>query len=249
MARTLRDAEVPTPRRSLVIVGCGGFGREVYCTVRAINATGGTWEVEGFVDDDPSPTDRAAVAALGSRILGTVELLAMRTDPFHAVVAIGSGTARKRVVDRLAHAPVTFPVLVHPDATIGLPVSMDVGVVVAAGVRLNTNITVGAHVHIDQNATVGHDTVLLDFCRLNPQACVSGSVVVGGGAMVGASATVLQGLRVGEAAVVGAGAVVVRSTPPGSVVTGVPARIRERAAARPALIGSSSHVPNATTGH
>jgi sugar O-acyltransferase (sialic acid O-acetyltransferase NeuD family) len=224
-------ASRPDLRRPLIIVGCGGFGREVFSTVRAINAQGGDWDVEGFVDDDPSPADRAAVLALGARVVGNVEFLAARTDPSYAVVAIGSALSRKSVVDRLAGAPVTFPVLVHPDATIGLLVSMDVGVLVATGARLSTNITVGAHVHIDQNATVGHDAVLHDFCRLNPQACVSGSVVVGAGALVGASATVLQGLRVGESAVVGAGAVVTRETPAGSVMTGVPARVRQRDAA------------------
>lgn len=216
--------QLPDPRPSLVIVGCGGFGREVYCTVRAINAAGGDWDVEGFVDDDPSPADRDAVGALGARIVGTVDRLAARPHPFHAVVAIGSGAARRAVVDRLAHAPVTYPALIHPDATIGPLVSIDVGVIVATGARLSTNITVGAHVHIDQNATVGHDTVLHDFSRLNPQACVSGSVVVGTGALIGASATVLQGMQVGEFAVVGAGAVVTHPTPTGSTVVGVPAR-------------------------
>ena len=191
-------------RTALVIVGCWGFGREVFGIVRAINAAGGDWHFEGFVDDDPS-ADRAAVVALGARILGTVDRLAERPDMFHAVVAIGSGAVRRAVVDRLEYAPVTYPVLIHPDATIGLHVSIDVGVVVAPGAWLSTNITVGAHVHIDQNATVGHDSVLHDFSRLNPQACVSGSVVVETGALIGASATVLQGLRVGEFAVVGGG--------------------------------------------
>jgi len=196
----------------------------VYCTVRAINAAGGDWDVEGFVDDDPSPADRDAVGALGARIVGTVDRLAARPHPFHAVVAIGSGAKRRAVVDRLAHAPVTYPALIHPDATIGPLVSIDCGVIVASGARLSTNITVGAHVHIDQNATVGHDTVLHDFSWLNPQACVSGSVVVGTGALIGASATVLQGLQVGEFAVVGAGAVVTHPAPTGSTVVGVPAR-------------------------
>ena len=210
-------------RTALVIVGCGGFGREVFGIVRAINAAGGDWHFEGFVDDDPS-ADRAAVDALGARILGTVDRLAERPDMFHAVVAIGSGAVRRAVVDRLEYAPVTYPVLIHPDATIGLHVSIDVGVVVAPGARLSTNITVGAHVHIDQNATVGHDSVLHDFSRLNPQACVSGSVVVETGALIGASATVLQGLRVGEFAVVGGGRRVTRPTDKGTTVTGVPVR-------------------------
>jgi acetyltransferase-like isoleucine patch superfamily enzyme len=83
---------------------------------------------------------------------------------------------------------------------------------------------VGRHVHIDQNATVGHDSVLADYCRLNPQACISGSVEVGFAAVIGANATVLQGMSIGNNAIVGAGACVVKDVPPNAVVKGVPAR-------------------------
>ena len=78
--------------------------------------------------------------------------------------------------------------------------------------------------HVDQNATVGHDSVIADFARLNPQSCISGNVTVGEAVVVGANATILQGLSVGARALVGAGAVVTRSVPADSVVKGVPAR-------------------------
>jgi serine acetyltransferase len=79
-------------------------------------------------------------------------------------------------------------------------------------------------VHIDQNATIGHDTTIGAFSRLNPQACVSGSVKIADGVLVGASATVLQGLSVAARATVGAGSVVVRDVAADSTVKGVPAK-------------------------
>jgi acetyltransferase-like isoleucine patch superfamily enzyme len=45
------------------------------------------------------------------------------------------------------------------------------------------------------------------------------------GAIIGASATLLPGVRIGARALVGAGAVVTRDVPPGAVVVGNPARI------------------------
>ena len=209
---------------SLVIIGCGGFGREVFGIVMAVNAAGGDWTVEGFVDDGPSPHDLKAVTALGSVVLGTIDDLAGRRQPVHAVVAIGAPSARRHITSKLASADVSYPALVHPDATIGADITLGPGSLVAAGARLSTAISLGRHVHVDQNATVGHDTLIGDFVRLNPQACISGSVTIGEEALIGASATVLQGLRVGAGAIVGAGAVVVRDVESDRTVKGVPAR-------------------------
>ena len=208
----------------LFIIGAGGFGREVFSIIEALESSGGVPHPTGFIDDAPSPADLQQVDVLRSRVVGSVDDLIRRTEPFSAVLAIGSASARKTIARLLAHSPVTFPVLVHPDTTMGCHVRLAEGVVVAAGSRLSTNIQVGKHVHIDQNAVVGHDCNLGDYSRLSPQACVSGAVMIGRGALVGANATVLQGLDVGDDAIVGAGAVATRSVRSATTVKGVPAR-------------------------
>lgn len=209
--------------RSLIIVGCGGFGREVWALIQALAAAGDPWDVEGFVDDSPTDYDRYRVNMLGSTILGSVGDLAARQTPYSTVIAVGSPPDRRRLHAALASSPVNYPQLIHPDSTVSQPTVLGVGVVIAPGARVSTNVTVGAHVHIDQNVTVGHDTTIGDFARLNPQACISGSVTVRQGALIGASATVLPNLEVGAEATVGAGACVVRCVPAGVVVKGVPA--------------------------
>ena len=209
--------------RHVSIIGCGGFGREVFSIISAIQATGVEWIVDGFVDDEPSAENAVLVEELGSQILGTIEHMPSGKAQ-SAVIAIGSGRARELISGRLSRTEVNWPVIVHPDTTIGLNVFMGPGTIVAAGVRLSTNIKLGRHVHLDQNAVVGHDSEILEFSRVNPQACVSGSVVIGRRALIGANATVLEGLTVGDAAIVAAGACVVRDVADGLTVRGVPAR-------------------------
>ena len=210
--------------RPLVIVGCGGFGREVWAIVQALITSGEPWYVEGFADDSPADTSLERVRALNSVVIGTVADLTSRRTPYDAVIAVGSPPARRRICAALAGSPVTYPRLIHPDATIGPEVILADGVVVAPGARLSTAITVGSHVQIDQNVTVGHDSAIGDFARLNPQACVSGSVKINSDVLVGAGATVLQNVTLGSYSTVGAGACVVADVAPGAVVKGVPAR-------------------------
>lgn len=209
---------------SLFIIGAGGFGREVLSIVEAIAAAGGPQYDIVFVDDNPATADLERVASLGSRVVGTVDFLVARREPFAAVIAIGSNAAREAIAGRLVGSPVTYPTLVHPDATIGRDVDLGTGTVIAAGARLSTGIHLGRHVHVDQNATVGHDSHLGDFSRLNPQACISGAVAIGSGVLVGASAVVLPGLALAGNAIIGSGAVVTRNVAAAATVKGVPAR-------------------------
>jgi len=208
--------------KDLVIVGAGGFGREVVQVVAAINVVAPTWNLRGVVDDGPDKVASVHLGRLDVPLLGPMSRLRELAYRADVVIAIGDPTVRRRVATE--HDWTAWATLVHPDATVGPDVELGPGTVVAAGARLSTHIVVGRHVHVDQNATVGHDSTLGDHCRLNPQACVSGSVVVGERALVGAGATVLQGLSVGADAVVGAGAVVTRDVPEATTVKGVPAR-------------------------
>lgn len=212
--------------RDLVIVGCGGHGREVYSIAEAINAAaaGPRWRVVGFVDDKPSAASRERVDRLGVPYLGPVEWLRELGPATHVGLGIGDPRLRRTLGGRIDRYSLPVATLIHPSATTGTGLTAGSGLVAFAGARVTTNVTLGRHVHLNQNSTVGHDCVLADYVSVHPLAAVSGDCHVAEAALVGAGAVVLQGLRVGAAATVGAGACVVRDVGPGAVVKGVPAR-------------------------
>lgn len=216
----------PSPLE-IVIIGCGGHGREVLDIIRAVNQRHPdepTWQVRGFVDDNPSETNLKRLQRLDVPWLGQLTTLAALPIATHVVIGIGDPRVRRTVAGRIEPYRLPAATLVHPAATVGADVVAAEGLVVFAGARVTTNVRLGRHVHLNQNSTVAHDCLLGDHVSVNPLAAVSGDCQLGDGVMIGAGAVVLQGLRVGAEATVGAGSCVVRDVPPGTVVKGVPAR-------------------------
>jgi len=207
----------------LIIIGCGGCGREVLSIVRAVNDATPTWNVIGFLDDAPGDVDRGRVADLGHEVLGGTADAARLPAGIHFVIGIGSPPIRRMLAEHL-DSHVAWATLVHPDATVGDRCTLGPGTILAPGARISTNVHLGRHVHLDQNVTVGHDSILGDYVRVNPLGCVSGSVRAHTGALIGAAAVVLQGLTVGAGATVGAAACVTKNVAAGAVVKGIPAR-------------------------
>jgi sugar O-acyltransferase (sialic acid O-acetyltransferase NeuD family) len=204
----------------VVIVGAGGFGREVLDIVDAVNAAGGALVCLGYLDD--GAVDHELLRRRGVELLGPSSALD-RIDAAY-VLGIGSGAVRRKLAAMLDSIGAEAATLVHPAATVGGDSHLSPGCIVTAGARVTTNIRLGRHTQLHVNSTVGHDSVLHDFVSVYPGATVSGSVVLAEGVTVGTGANVLPGLHVGAEAFVGAGAVVTRDVAPGATVVGSPAR-------------------------
>lgn len=209
----------------MVIIGAGGFGREVHDVVEAMDAAGSadsTHELLGYLADGHA--DEELIAARGSRLLGATSLLETLPADVRYVIAIGSGAARRRIdawATGLGRHPVT---LVHPTATLGRhQVELGPGTIVCAGACVTTNVRTGRHVHLNLGVTVGHDTVLGDYVTASPNASISGNVVLDDEVNLGTGCSIIERRRVGARTVVGAGAAVVRDLPADVTAVGVPA--------------------------
>lgn len=210
----------------LVVVGAGGFGREVLDIVEALNRAAETnvFEIMGVVDANPSAENLCRLSARNVRYLGTEAAWREMGSRALYLVGVGNPAARQEIDKAFTASGLTAATVVHPSATIGSSFTVGQGSVLGGGVQVSTNVTLGRHVHLNSNSTIGHDSVLNDFVSINPSATISGDVRIGPRSLIGAGAVVLQGLCIGADTVVGASACVTRGVGDRSVVKGIPAR-------------------------
>lgn len=187
----------------MVIVGAGGFGREVAWTasLRSI-------DVIGFCDDDPA---KAAGEYGGHPLLGTVEQAA-RSLPegtfFH--VAVGRNDLRRRLTERAEACGLRPFSVIAPTAVLAPDVVLGPGAFIGANAVLSVGVRIGRGVIINHLSSIGHDVSIGDFAQICPCAGLSGGVVIGEEALLGTNASVVPLKRIGARAVVGIGAIALR---------------------------------------
>ena len=208
-------------KKELLVIGAGGFGRETYSLVQAINEVNEKWQMLGFIDD--AEPEMAKLNRLGTKWLGPREALE-QYDGVAYVLAISNTSVRRELVELAERSGLNPITLIHPKVNIGLDVQIASGCIINAGVSLTTNVVLGVHTQLNPGVLIGHDTEISDFVSIYPGATIGGNVQIGSGSTIGANATVLQGITIGRESLVGAGSVVTKPVADFQTVKGIPAR-------------------------
>ena len=205
--------------KQLIIVGAGGFGREIASASKDCVGFGATFALKGFLD-----RNAAALAGFAGYppLLGAPESYQPQPDDVF-FVAMGNLALRRKNVELLAAKGGRFLTLVHRTASLGQNVTVGEGSYIAHNAVLTADVSVGRNACVFHGSVIGHD------CRLGDFSHVSSLVFFGGGVQLGAGATVHPGARVapfrsiGAGATVGIGSVVLTNVRAGATVFGTPA--------------------------
>ena len=201
--------------RRAVILGAGGFGREVL----AYALESGQWNIIGFLDANPRALDHfgSSVPILGDPV--SVKL------PNGALVlcAIADPKTKLYVCRALVGRGAEFGTLIHPSAVVGTSCRVGVGGILGPYCTLTSDVSLGDFVTVNAHSSIGHDAVIGDGCTLSGHCDVTGGAVLGQGVFMGTHAAVIPRVRVGDYAVISAGSVAMWPVRANSTVMGVPA--------------------------
>lgn len=208
--------------KDLIIIGSGGFGREVAWLVERINAVKPTWTILGFIDSDESLKGKEIN---GYTVLGKDEDVVKYPDAYF-VIAVGASRSREKIVDHVKaiNPDIKFGTVIDPSVEMSDLVTVGEGTIICAHNIITVNISIGNHVIINLDCTVGHDAILKDFVTVYPSANISGMTIIGHAVELGTGMQIIQGKRIGDYSIVGAGSVVVKDIPEKCTAVGSPAK-------------------------
>ncbi|OLS38881.1 hypothetical protein BTR22_04310 [Alkalihalophilus pseudofirmus] len=207
--------------KSIVVIGSGGFSKQVIEIIEQINLINQEYKLLGIIDDNKNIV---GTEVLGYEVIGDTDYIKhfSQQKEIYGVIAIADGEVRKQISRKLN--TLRWVNLIHPSATISDYAKIGKGNIICAGVVINPDFQMGNHSHINIGSTIGHDVSMLDYVTVMPGSRISGNVTLKSNSMVGTGSIIIQGLTIEENVVLGAGAVVTKNTESNSLYVGIPAR-------------------------
>jgi sugar O-acyltransferase (sialic acid O-acetyltransferase NeuD family) len=215
-----RPRGLPRDVRRILIVGAGGFGREVF------NWASDAWPdrsdaFAGFLAEDCSKTSDAPAR---SSILGSPSTY----DPIPGdgiLLAIGIPGVRRRVAELLESRGARFLTLIHPSAIVAPTALVREGSVLCPYAVVSDRARVGRCALLNYHSSLGHDASTGDFAVLSPYATLGGNAHVHDDVFMGLHATVGPGRTIGRNSKISANSCALSDAPPESIIYGSPGRL------------------------
>lgn len=210
--------------KKIVLIGAGGFGREVASIIEVLNSIKPRYDFLGFLDD--SSQYREGDLINGYPWLGDHNWILDHKEDVVCTCTIGNPKVKRRIQEELTEKGVEFETIIAYGGFgyIGSHTEIGPGCVLYGGVMVAVNAKIGVGVVLNQMVNIGHDVVVGDYSTIMPFTGVSGNCKIGSEVSIGGHAFIVPGRKVGDAATIAAGSIVFTNVKAGTTVLGNPAK-------------------------
>ena len=212
--------------KKIVLIGAGGFGREVAQMIDDINHQQDTYELLGFLDDGEQFGQNSVINGLPW--LGNSDWILKYSKDIVCNCTIGDAATKAKIMRKLLAQGVQFETIKATTAGYAKYTEIGPGCVLYWNVGVSVNCKIGAGVLLNDSTLIGHDVVIGNYTSVMPGTSISGNCVIGEEVNIGGHVFIIPGKKVGDKARIAAGSVVFSNVKAGTTVLGNPAkRMRE----------------------
>lgn len=208
----------------LLLVGAGGYAKEIAQIARRIDPKGTRWDRVSYV--------AISRAEIGTEMpFGRVEYcdedILSGAVTAEVVLAVGEPHLRMDLAGRYTKVPtLSFPNLIDPTVDYDPAlITMGIGNLLHRNVTTTLNVVMGDFNFFNKSSIISHDTTFGSFNSIMPGATILSNSRLGDACSIGANACVLPKVRVADRTTLGASSLLRHDVDePGHVFVGVPAK-------------------------
>jgi sugar O-acyltransferase (sialic acid O-acetyltransferase NeuD family) len=204
--------------KNIVIIGSGGFAKEVAFLIEDINHKGNEWNLLGFIDEKVGEFNGKYKVYQNDDWLFSIK------EEIFVVFGIGDPALVNKLVSKFKkNDNIKFPTIIHPNVVGDWEqIIIGEGNIICAGNIFTTDIQIGSFNIFNLDSTIGHDTVIGNYNVINPSVNISGGVVLEDKILVGTGVQILQYKKIISNTIIGAGALVTKDIIESGVYVGSP---------------------------
>jgi len=212
--RVLKMQEMAN-KLNIIIVGAGGFGREV---CQWVHWTYGydKYKIKGFLDCDSNKLKGYDIVP---PIIGNDDYDIQDKDRF--IIAIGNVAIKKKVVEKLKKRGAQFIRLVHPTAIVSYNSHLGDGVVICPYSVVTDSVEIGDFAMLNIYSSCGHDSKVGKYSIMSPYATLNGGAELKDEVFMGTRATVVGSKTIEKESIIGAHSLALHDVPEKTKVLGV----------------------------
>jgi sugar O-acyltransferase (sialic acid O-acetyltransferase NeuD family) len=209
--------------KDIVIIGSGGFAKEVAFLIDSINKINHEWNILGYIAKEESDIGKQHGKY---KICNSDSWLINSHDNLHVAFGLADPEIISLIVNKLkSKGNLSFPNLIHPNV-IGdwEQIKIGSGNIICAGNIFTIDIEIGSFNIFNLSCTIGHDSIVGSYNVLNPSVNLSGEVKLGNKNLVGTGTQIIQSLIICDNNKISAGSLIFRDIIIPGTYVGVPAR-------------------------
>ncbi|MBX2921242.1 MAG: hypothetical protein KF746_03545 [Chitinophagaceae bacterium] len=204
----------------IAIAGAGGFSKEVYLIIEAINKIAPTWDFVGFFDDKV-PRGKFF---MDFEVLGNMQDLNNTNEDIYVAVAAGRSDKIIAIVNKLTSPKIFFPNIIHPSVFLHFEtLTVGEGNIIQSGSSFSADNRIGKYNIFNASVKVGHDAIIGNYNTFATGTLISGGVEIGDQNNFGINSGILQYKKVGNGNTIGPLSILFKSIRDNGHYLGVPA--------------------------
>lgn len=204
----------------VILIGGGGFARELICWARDSEVAGGFPKITGFIDDNLNALDDFSY---GIPCLGQISNFQPEIDDMF-LMGIATPAIKRKIVSTIGLPVDRYLTLIHPTAIVAFSAVLGHGVVICPKALISADVKIGNLCAVNAMSSIGHDSVLGDYTTLSAHVDVTGQVLVGQEVFFGTSSATVPRIKIGNKSKIGAGSLIMRNVADEVVMYSSPAK-------------------------